>query len=591
MYQRLSEIRNKLISIKDMDTYNLFVSFLRNPNEELVGEILCNQEIQEMNVREVMADLMKLHATERGKYTSKIANGQWIIWKEIYTCVNDILNNTEKIEKYKFIEYGDNYLKACQVIKELVAIYVDSQTKVCYLEERLGVDRYLDKISERELIAINDLILIQCKKINEFIETYIFRFQRDWGNDNIPAIVYHKLYSYNGENQICTMLKPDQKKVILFVVDGMGWCQYQWHKDVCKDGSGYAFKEGIFDWLCRTGNSKELILGAPFITDTAAGLAQIFTGKKAKKTGIIASKLMRNNFFIDTKKLEVDDFENNFNTDYNSMTAVLSEKGYSNEILFCTRYDRKHEGFSKQIFKDSDITEIIPPERVYEILLKKIQEGKLLDFTGVYSTSIDNSGHTMGAFSKFEKYEHHKINALFKNFLLELAEKCPERFDDNTSILFVADHGMAESSKKIIYRENLLDILSPLYIKNIKIMIDNRAAFIYGIDGKFQSKAKEILHEYFAKINVDVQISTKEGCFLNEFMPKETHKSAQLVPDMILRLVSNGLFYHANILKEELLHFAGHGGASLNETLVPLIEVNLSAKLLADLKDRFIDMM
>lgn len=60
------------------------------------------------------------------------------------------------------------------------------------------------------------------------------------------------------------------------------------------------------------------------------------------------------------------------------------------------------------------------------------------------------------------------------------------------------------------------------------------------------------------------------------------------MPDIVARFVGEGLFYSNPQANEHLLHFGGHGGYSVDEVFVPLIEVNLNNELLEKIKKRFL---
>ena len=589
MLNTLRKIRNEIINKGDMGVYHDFVAFLQEPTEKLNQRIIENTAEYENDIEWTLSELFRVNMTKKTLYREKILHGQIIIWKEIFECVERITRNQKLIEKSECPDFKGNYIKTNTSIKNIISFYVDSQVSVSKLEEHLGIDRYLDRIAEVELSAINEMINQQRKLVEQKIEPVIHYFENDWSNVNIPNVVYHKLYKYDEGNQLCTLTWTNQKNVILFVVDGLGWCQYQWHKMVCKEDGNYAYKESVFDWLEQTGNSKEMILGTPLITDTAAGLSQIYTGKKGAVTGVFASKFKAGGRIFDTKKLSVADMEKYFNTHINCMTSILDTMGIKSEIMYCTKYDDRNHGFADYLYGYSEIKPVLPSERVYNVLLNKIGKGDLKPFSSVYMTTIDNTGHTMGAFSKLEKYEHKKMDFLFKNFLLELAEKHPDTFDGGTSILFVADHGMAETSCRMIYRKEIENVLKDY--GDLWIVINNRSCFIYGLYEPELKDAKALLQKFFEQRNIEAKVIAKKESAKMSNLPGIGHKSRMLVPDMIISLVDNALFYHSNKIEEELFHFAGHGGASVNEKLVPLIEINLTEKLLDDINDRFIDMM
>lgn len=589
MLNTLRGIRNEIIRKEDMKVYSDFLEFLYNPTEEICHRILEDTSEYETDINWVLHELFRLCMTNKSLYREKILHGQVIIWKEIFDCVERLSRNQKLIEKSECHDFDNNYIKTNDEIKHIVSFYVDSQAAVSKLEEHLGIDRYLDRIAEFELSAINQMVDKQKRLLHKKIEPLIQRFQDEWGNDNIADVVYHKLYKYDKKSQICSLMQAEQRKVILFVIDGLGWCQFQWHKLICSEDGTYAYKESIFNWLEKTGNSKELIIGTPLVTDTAAGLSQIYTGEKSNNTGVFASKYMLSGRIFDTKKLNDLDMYKHFNTNIKCISSVLDAMGKNSEILYCSRYNSKNSGFANFLYGPAEIKSILPPERVYTILLKKMHDNDLKSFSSVYLTTIDNTSHTMGAFSKLEKYEHKKMDSLFKNFLIELAEKYPEIFEGDISMLFIADHGMSETSSRMIYKKDLENVLKDY--KNLRFVINNRSCFVYGLYPNELKDAKKILEYFFMKKNIGVHIIGKGDAELEYVLPRAGHKSRVLVPDLIISLVDNALFYHSNNLDDELMHFAGHGGASINEKFVPLIEINLTKKLLKDINDRFIDMM
>ena len=208
-------------------------------------------------------------------------------------------------------------------------------------------------------------------------------------------------------------------------------------------------------------------------------------------------------------------------------------------------------------------------------------------------TAIDNTGHTMGAFSKFEKFEHLKLNSLFKNFLIELAIDFPSLFDGQTSILITADHGMSESARLMINRHEIASYLNNNGIKKPVIIEDNRALLLYGIEGEKQKMCEHLLQRFFESKNVVVDTITKQDTqFLQYFSRSQTNpEKPDIMPDIVVRIISNGLFYSNTSISKHLMHYGGHGGSSISESFVPLIELVLSDDLLRKLKARFINRM
>ena len=109
------------------------------------------------------------------------------------------------------------------------------------------------------------------------------------------------------DNPVCDQLIGGNEQVILFVVDGFGFCQYLWNRGIDSKQQSFTFRENLFDWLSRNYLSKELVLGSSFVTNTGAGLAQIYLGQPSSATGIIASKIKKKNSapqYLETKSYQ-----------------------------------------------------------------------------------------------------------------------------------------------------------------------------------------------------------------------------------------------------------------------------------------------
>ena len=128
------------------------------------------------------------------------------------------------------------------------------------------------------------------------------------------------------DNPVCDQLIGGNEQVILFVVDGFGFCQYLWNRGIDSKQQSFTFRENLFDWLSRNYLSKELVLGSSFVTNTGAGLAQIYLGQPSSATGIIASKIKKKNSapqYLETKRMDNNQFISTF-TCPNSITDIVS---------------------------------------------------------------------------------------------------------------------------------------------------------------------------------------------------------------------------------------------------------------------------
>jgi len=593
MISKLKNIRNQLLENNLLNEYKSIMSFFENPDENVVEEIINSfPTILKKDMEDVLVEIINIYETELSKYNAEILYGQRLIWSQVLVCFEALYKVRDRMQKYNLTIYDDDYLAANNEIKKIFACYAEAQMEMSKFEDTLGVDRYLDTLCDSDIKPLEKILSEIKAEFETKIQPYKQIFVKKWSTTNIATLIIHELVRYDGDNQVCTLFECNKKKTVLFVIDGFGYSQYQWHKSMNRGVVNYTYNENIFAWLDKIGCIKECVLGSAYITDTGAGLSQIFIGKSAIETGIISSKVGSKNSssFIETKKIDVGEFKKIFHSNNSSITELVKIFNKKSKVLYGSHYGNNVSGFSDYIFKGAEVIEILPPERMFEILKDELeQEEEGLDV--IYLTGIDNSGHTMGAYSKFEKFEHEKFNMLLRNFLIEMAMKNKEYFDGKTTFIITADHGMAESSKLMISRKILKDRLYYANIRGASFVENNRAMLIYSLSSSDYVKAKNSLIEYFNEIGVDVDILIKGTDEYAKWYCTDLNNSiSNIAPDIVLRLISNGLFYSRET-SQHLLHYGGHGGASAGELFVPLLQITLDDKLLKSIQNRFINIM
>lgn len=582
------KIREYFIENNLIREYHDIQTFLQNPFKGICES--TEAVLNEINEKDFVQLVVEWFKNSPHDYRDKVILGQVVIWQEVLNAFNELLNVENILNNMHLVFFENDYLKSCEQVNKVLELYADAKVAITKLETHLGVDRYLDRVSQADF----HLLLKKFDSIHQLTERilcdYKILYTKIWNTTNIYDISIHKLIRRNMENQVCSLLQSKKKKMILFIIDGFGMGQYFWSKKVVPQNSNLAYSNNIFAWLKNEGLSSEYTLGAPLITDTAAGISQIFIGKTAKDTRIISSTLKKagNNKIVPVKKLEQSEFISIVDTNYTSLTTdVLSEKNHL-KIYYCSKYDESHiSGFSKYVFGSGEVRSIIPAERVFSFLrddMKSDTEGMIV----VYITSIDNSGHVMGSFSQFERYEHEKINMLFKNFLIEIVNSNPEVFDGGTSIVLTADHGMTESYRINISKFEILDSLKPLHVRPW-IVEANRAEFLYDIAEEDINRCKETLKIFFGEKNIDVLVLSKGDDLYDTFMPNLDSSFINTVPSIIIMFISEGIFYSRDV-DENLMHFGGHGGHSIDEVFVPLINIELNKKLKEAITKRFLSL-
>ncbi|WFA10075.1 hypothetical protein [Tissierella sp. Yu-01] len=596
MIKKLRSLRKELLNRGDIICYRMIMIFLDSPNDNDIKNILKISSVElKTEIISVLYDLIDMYEDDFSRYKKEILYGQIFIWSQVLICYEELISQKELITTHNEKYYSDDYLNACKEINNLSKYYTKSQVAMSSFEEVFGVDRYLDRLCSEDIEPLVEIIF-DIKKILELkSKRYKELFIKQWNTTNINKVIEHQLIRYNGENQVCTTLECNKRNVILLIIDGFGFSQYQWNKKLINSEINYTYNENIFSWLNRVNCIKELVLGSSHITDTSAGLAQIFCGQKSIKTGIISSKLSKKdiNGFKDTKTLSIDEFEKYFDTSKCSITELVRAFNIESKVYYCSRYRTGNLGFSNYIFNGAEVEEVIPSERIFSVLqddIDNLEQNKYLRI--IYLTGLDNSGHTMGAYSKFEKFEHEKFNVLFRNFLIEIALEKPDLFNNETSIIITADHGMSESSRVMINRYDIKMKLLGSNIKNCRLIENNRALLIYGINNNNEiTMAKNCLVDYFESINIDVDILDKSNDeYRQYYCINEHNKISDLSPDIIVKLIGNGLFYSKESSKH-LLHYGGHGGGSFEEQFVPLLQLDLNNKLLNCIHKRFINII
>lgn len=596
----LKKLRILLLNEDNKELYKEINDFLVNPKENL------NIYNEDINILEVTTNkkyisflkdkLYALYLNNYQLYKQYIIDGQSDIWDIMYKTYYQLIEKLNRIDKIEVDNVNDRYSFACKEVCKIIDIVSESYSILSDFEYQMGLDRFLSYINQQDL----NLLYEQIQKIkaiaNKRLNTYKEIFQRQWNLTSISQLLKHMLIEEDLNSPITRNFPTGQDRVILFIIDGLGYAQYLWNVKFHKLTKKYTFDENIFSWLDGNKDFMRYIIGSSLISDTCAGLAQIFSGLKPKETGILSSKIYRRDYekfypswfnnkspIIDVKNTQCS-FEYLISDNY-SILQYLAKEGINSQIFFCSRY--KDNKFSRFCFDNTVVHEILPPERVFSILFDEINDKKEKFLNVVYYTSLDNTGHPSGAFTLFELYEHKKINTLITNFIIQLAIYKPELFDGKTSFIFTADHGMAESSKKVISRREF-EILFFEYIESKDSIIENnRSILFYNVKENKLEEAAAIIKQIFEKHDIQVKVYTKNDDIIKELLYDENTISALNCPDIIALIEQDGIVFSKNINKH-LYHYGGHGGYSIEEVFVPLLCINLSQDLKQKIEDRFI---
>ena len=322
----MEKLRNYLLSNKEILLYRRILDFMRKPEGIIIDDILANtpEEIKN-DVAELVTSLMEEYAHSIKNYRRKYVYGQVIVWEAILSAYEDLIKNKKIIEALELSKDYGNYQKSVNELKRILKTYADMQAILSNLEDVLGVDRFLDRISEGTFCILEDIVKEAKVDIEKKTIKYKELFQEKWNSTNVYDVLAHSLVRRNDDNQVCDQFLSNCKQSILLLIDGFGFCQYLWNLNIDSHTENYTFNENIFKWLSDNHLSKEYILGSSFITDTGAGLSQIYLGKESRETGIFASKMKDRceaEPFFETKRLSKGAFNRHFNYP-NSITDVI----------------------------------------------------------------------------------------------------------------------------------------------------------------------------------------------------------------------------------------------------------------------------
>lgn len=585
-------LRNWLLQNNAIQLYEDILNYLGAP-DCFDSQIIVDNAPTEIRVhiQNQLSEVMRLFATDKALYNSNYTYGQNIIWNEVLKAYRILEQQRSIIERVTLSPDVSNYASAMSELKKILHPYSKMQIALSDLEETLGVDRFLDRVSESTFAVLTAILDTTKKIVEKKTEKYKTVFQTEYNTTNVNKVIAHSLIRRNDDNQICDQFLSDNKQAILLLIDGFGFCQYLWNRGIDSNIESFTFRENLFSWLLKNKLSKEHILGSSFVTDTGAGLAQIYLGQKSGDTHIYASKIKSKGAsapYFETKRIDASQFDSLFSYT-NSITDIVSTFWDTPVVYYCSRYQDPPSGFSKCIFKSADVKQVIPSERVFSMVLEDMLHGQTEGLQVLYLTSIDNSGHTMGAYSSFEKQEHIRIDYLLRNFLIELAFKFPELFDGHRCIYITADHGMFESSKIMIPRQEIINYLNSCGSRNVRLVENNRAMLFYNEGHTDTDEICQLLKDFFRSKNLLIDVQTAKDKGFSDCLGTDTTSST--LPDIIARFVGDGLFYSNLNANEHLLHFGGHGGNSVDEVFVPLLEIPLNEELLRCINNRFLSKM
>ncbi len=481
---------------------------------------------------------------------------------------------------------GD-YDTSCRGARSVLDLLADAFHLLGRFERRMGVDRYMaPALVQAELESLHSFVRDVRRQVNNNLDAHRLLFQRDWGNHRIADIV-RRLFGQVPSDPFLSRFPTNQRRVILLVIDGFGYVQYRWNQLMSRDRRHTTFGGSVLDFLAEQPEySDNWILGGPLITDTGAGLSQIFSGLPSRENGVYSSQLSdgRGSFF-DVKRVQsqaewADKVDGRFPlTFFDSLEKVRVH-------VLASGASSRPSAFAQRNWGDHPAEPVDPPERFPQVLLQHLGAAdKRRQLYVVYYPLIDRHGHNLGSFSSFELHEYERLNLMLSSLLLQVLSLQPGLFDGQTTLLITADHGMFESAGGTITRDEVLSKLETSGLRPPKVAIANRAIFLFGVrNGELQA-TEQALGGLFRSKQMEVQFVSRTHRLYRELIYAGEDFPARL-PDLIILLKGEGLAVTRPI-PAPTLHFGGHGGCSAEEVFVPAVTTVLTPRLADALRDRY----
>lgn len=566
--------------------YTKIIEFLINPSQYLNQKYKfknCEERTVEINILS-NEDLEQLALTylhysyceDSHKFEEFFRDGQYIIWNYIFRCAENLVAIEEAVKKIKYSAKKDNYPNSCDVVKNYLSLLAESYKELTLLERTLGIDRYIAVTGLKTDIEILHDFLRKIRILcNDCLDDTLIEFQLHWNISSIAKIIKKMLGNKIEENSITYSFNSNQERVIFILLDGFGYTQYLWYLSGIRERKSATYSMNLFEWLSQFEEFNDnRILASTLVTDTGSAISTIFSGELPSSSGIFASKMSNGSRLVNIKQSKNNDlrtvakkYPNSFLSDLCGVRiCILDGAGGYNDHSFAS--------FSELIYSDFERIPTTPSERIFIKILDKIKSSSEKQLYIGYLPLIDTTGHSIGSFTSFESYEYEKLNILLVDFLLRLAYTKKELFDDKTTIVITADHGMFETSSKKISLNELKKVFSDNFLPSPFIIIDNRAILFYGISFNDIDQSKKIVQEFLERKGIIGKVLIGSDELVGNLW--NSHNSH--CPKMVLLFKGDGIGVQYDI-DEKLLHHGGHGGCSCEEVFVPFITITLSPGL------------
>lgn len=520
-------------------------------------------------------------------------DAQYIIWSLVFPCVESLIKIRNDVQNIRIYQKNNNYPDSCEFTRLYLNKLAQSYSLLVKLENQLGVERYLASSGlEHDILFIHLIVQEIRKTVNNRLKNTKLEFQTQWNLTSISTVIKKLLGETVQENSVTCNFSSDQNRVIFILLDGVGYAQYLWYQEGVKNQRNAIFGINIFDWLANFDEYHDkFILGSTLIPDTGCAIATIYSGKLPPAHGIYASNMylgrtVDGRYSFDIKKTIGDEFDEFAEKCPDTFLSTLS--GVSIKILdgSGSYVKKKKNSFTKLIFDDFPREVIIPQDRLFKLIPKSIDNTSNKSLIIGYYPLIDNTSHSIGAFTAFESNEYEKLNLLFVEMFLDLAKNQSQVFDGKTTILISADHGMFETSSKKVTLSELKQVIKNSLGLKPTIVMNTRSIFFYDIPLDKISTVKELLKKFLIEKEIVADIFTKDDDLIRSLLLSSERFVKSPNPDLTLLMVNEGIGV-LNDIDDDLLFHGSHGGASCEEVFVPLIQIQLTPHLRTEILNHF----